>query len=74
MIEVDDYAIEIVKAIQRLGIIVYLASNQDSCRGEYISKKQGFRELVDREYCSYAIGLAKPDEVYFKHILNDLSI
>ena len=74
MIEVDDDTIEIVKAIQRLGITVCLAFNQDSFRGQYMSEKQGFQELFDREYYSYAIGLAKPDEVYFKHILNDLSI
>ena len=74
MIEVDDDAIEIVKSIRRLGFTVCLASNQDSYRGNYMSENLGFREFFDREYYSFAIGLAKPDETYFTHILNDLRI
>jgi putative hydrolase of the HAD superfamily len=74
MIEVDDDAIEVVKSIRRQGLTICLASNQDSYRGNYMSKRLGFQELFDHEYYSFQIGLAKPDEAYFTHIVNDLNI
>lgn len=39
-----------------------------------MSEDLGFRELFDREYYSFAVDLAKPDEAYYTHILNDLDI
>jgi len=74
MIEVDDDAIAVVKSLKSVGLTVCLASNQDAYRGEYMSRKLGFRDLFDREYYSFVIGHAKPDETYFAHILNDLSL
>jgi putative hydrolase of the HAD superfamily len=74
MIEIDDDAIEVVKSIRRQGFTVCLASNQDSYRGTYMSQELGLGELFDREYYSFVIGHAKPDEAYFSHIVNDLGI
>jgi putative hydrolase of the HAD superfamily len=74
MIDVDQGALEIVKSMKALGFTVCLASNQDAHRGNYMSENLGFRELFDREFYSFEIGIAKPDEAYFTHILNDLGV
>jgi putative hydrolase of the HAD superfamily len=51
---------------------IYLATNQEHLRAEYITQTLKLGELADAVYYSAALGVKKPDHAFFEKV-TDLS-
>lgn len=58
--------IQSLKFYRTAGVQVYLATNQEHLRAEYIAQTLKLNELTDTIYYSAALGVKKPDHSFFK--------
>ena len=72
-IVVDPEALDLVRHLRRQGVLVGLATNQQSIRGGHM-RRTGFDEHFDRTFYSYEVGHAKPFGEYFRHIVAELGV
>ncbi len=68
----DTQVVDVIKGLKKQGILVYLATNQEKYRGEYMRNEMGFGELFDGIFTSAEVGLKKPDGVFYKHVLAEI--
>lgn len=68
----NDELIEEIKIFRKNGLKLYLATNQDKYRVEYILNEMGFGKLVDGHFASSHVGYKKPEKEYFISILERL--
>ena len=61
-----------VKRLRELGTKVYLASNQERYRTEYLKNELGFEKNFDGAFISCEIGAGKDTPNFFNHILETL--
>lgn len=73
-IVVDPDAVALVQRVRDAGLIVGLATNQQSYRGSHMRAALEFDRHFDRAYYSYEVGHAKPSAGYFRHIVADLGL
>lgn len=73
-IVVNDEALALVARLRRQGLIVGLATNQQSYRGTHMREVLGFDEHFDQAFYSYEMGHAKPSPAYFEHIAATLHV
>ena len=73
-IQIEEDVLRHVEAIRNSGVMCCVASNQQSFRAKHMSSVMGYAKTFDREFYSYAIGVAKPDPQYFRLILAALSL
>ncbi|MCF7644637.1 HAD-IA family hydrolase [Bacillus subtilis] len=64
--------IESLKFYRTAGVRIYLATNQEHLRAEYITQTLKLGELADAVYYSAALGVKKPDHAFFEKV-TDLS-
>ncbi len=67
--DVDERLLQEVKTLQKKGLKVYLATNQEKYRAEYLLHRVGFGEIFDGMFASYDFGFTKRDAVFFTAIL-----
>jgi putative hydrolase of the HAD superfamily len=73
-IVVDDAALALVARLRSQGLLVGLATNQQSYRGAHMREVLGFDAHFDQVFYSYEVGHAKPSEAYFEHIAATLQL
>ena len=64
---------DIAKQLQAKNIPLYLATNQEKYRTDYMRQHMGYDELFTEIFSSAYIGFTKPSEQFYKHILGALS-
>lgn len=64
--------IQFLKFYRTAGVQIYLVTNQEHLRAEYIIQTLKLNELADTIYYSAALGVKKPDHAFFEKI-TDLS-
>jgi putative hydrolase of the HAD superfamily len=73
-IHIDQTVLRHVSALRSLGVACCIASNQQPYRANHMSTVLGYASHFDREFYSYALGVAKPEARYFQSILASLSV
>ncbi len=73
-LEAADETPELVRALRSAGVACHLATNQDEHRGQVMEQLFGYDALFDRCFYSYALGVAKPEPVYFETILREIDV
>ncbi|NHN57266.1 HAD-IA family hydrolase [Calidifontibacter sp. DB0510] len=71
---VDADAMRIVDDTRARGILTCLATNQQDHRVAWMTERLGYLEHFDRTYWSSRMGVIKPEEEFFRFILDDLGI
>ena len=65
---------DVVGELRSGGVRCYLATNQDEHRGRFMHRELGYGDLLDGTFYSYELGIAKPDQAYFRAILDRLDV
>ena len=73
-IVMDAEALAVVDRVRASGVIVGLATNQQSYRGGHMRRVYGIDRHFDRTFYSYEVGHAKPSTDYFAHIVAELGL
>ncbi len=71
--KMDERILGEIQRIRDEGIKCYLATNQEKYRTEYIRKVMGLEQIMDEIFSSAEMGYKKPQEEFFKMILDRLS-
>jgi putative hydrolase of the HAD superfamily len=71
---VDHEAMAVVDELRGRGVLTCLATNQQDHRVAWMTEQLDYPSHFDRTYWSSRIGLVKPDEEFFRHIVDDLGI
>ncbi len=71
---VDHDAMAVVDAVRARGVLSCLATNQQDHRVAWMTEQLDYPAHFDRTYWSSRMGLVKPDEEFFRHILADLGV
>lgn len=74
LVNVDHGILSAIAEIRRRGVLCCLATNQQRHRAKYMSKTLGYHRLLDVEFYSCHLGIAKPDEAYFERVLDNLGL
>lgn len=61
-------------ALKKKGIKIYLGTNNEKHRTEYLLNEVGLKKHIHHAYSSSAVGHKKPDKEFFNHIINDLNL
>lgn len=69
---IDRDAMAIVDEVRARGVLTCLATNQQDHRVAWMIERLDYPSHFDRTYWSSRMGLAKPDQEFFRHILDDL--
>ena len=69
---VDEQLLSELGALRQRGVEVYLATNQDHRRADYIMRDLGFSQHVDGIHYSAALGCRKPDREFFRKVADRL--
>ena len=67
---VDEDLVEYIKELKPKGIKVFVGTNNEKHRTEYMINQMGFGQLFDKVYGSGHMGCKKPDHQYFQHIID----
>lgn len=73
-IVVDEPVFPWIRRLRARGVRCFLASNQERHRGTAMSRDLGFAQLFEAEFYSFAMGVAKPERAFFRHILDATGI
>lgn len=73
-IVVDPDALALVGRLRDSGLIVCLATNQQSLRGAHMRDALALDAHFDRAFYSFEVGHAKPSQEYFRHIVDVLGL
>lgn len=70
--KLDDALIEYLSELRTRGLKLYLLTNQEKYRTEYLLKQMGFEKIFDQVFSSAHIGHKKPDKEVFAAVMNQL--
>lgn len=70
--KIDEELIHYIKTLKRNNIKVYVATNQEKYRTNYIIDKMGFGSIFDDIFSSADLEVTKSEEIFFHKILNKL--
>jgi HAD superfamily hydrolase (TIGR01509 family) len=73
-IEVRQPMLDAVRAVRDLGLHCGLATNQQNLRGTYMRSTLGFETIFDEQFYSFEVGFAKPDQGYFRAIIDRIGV
>jgi HAD superfamily hydrolase (TIGR01509 family) len=73
-IEVRQPMLDAVRAVRDLGLHCGLATNQQNMRGTYMRSSLGFETIFDEQFYSFEVGFAKPDQGYFRAIMDRIGV
>ena len=68
----DEVVFSLIERIRASGIKVYLASDQERYRAEYMTESLNFRERLDGCFFSYKLGCKKSEPGFFDQVLKAL--
>lgn len=68
----DKKILDLIKNLRDQGILCYLATNQEIHRTNYMRNEMGFEKIFDGIFSSAEIGFKKPDQNFYKIILQKL--
>jgi putative hydrolase of the HAD superfamily len=71
--ELNEKIIKVVTELRNKGIKVYLASDNEKYRAEYILNDLGVKNYFDGHFFSYEVGYRKPEAEYYPTVLEKLS-
>lgn len=72
--KIDAELVEFIKQLKSQGMRVYIATNNETHRTEYLIHEMGFGEVFDKVYGSGHMGFKKPDHQFFDHIIKEQSL
>lgn len=70
--DVDIRLLEEVTLLQKKGLKVYLATNQEKYRAEYLLHRLGFKDIFDGIFASYELGFTKKNPEFFQKVLEKI--
>lgn len=68
----DQEVLDFAQTLRSKGITVYLATDQEKYRAEYMNNQLGFSKYFDGTFYSCDVGHRKSEKEYFEYILQDL--
>jgi putative hydrolase of the HAD superfamily len=68
--EADPGAVAVVQELRAAGISCHLATNQNDYRRRIMQDERRYGDWFDRSFYSSELGVAKPDEAYFRTVLD----
>ncbi len=72
--EVTEETIEFVKNAKSKGLKVYVATDQEKYKADYIWKVIGAKNFLDGKFISCEMGLLKTDPNFFKEVIKTLGV
>ena len=72
--EVDERLVTVVGLVRRAGVPVYMATNQERHRLEFMRTTMGFDGIFDEVFCSALLGTKKPEREFFTSITAALGV
>ena len=63
-----------IKILKENKLPLYLATNQEKYRVQYLNETMGLNTLFNKTFYSGDIGVVKPNSEFFSHIINDLQV
>jgi putative hydrolase of the HAD superfamily len=66
--------LKIAQSLKSIGIKIYLATDQEKYRAEYIKQIPEFSQLFDKMFFSYELGTSKEQSEFFQKVIADLNI
>lgn len=71
---INNEVIDVVNKLKKRSLKVFVATNQEKYRAEYLSNKLGFGMLFDGFYASSSIGTTKKDPEFFIRLLEQIQM
>ena len=71
-ININKDVLKIIETIRKGGYIVVSGTNQEKYRTDYLKAKLNLDQIFNKTYSSAEIGFKKPDESFYRYIINDL--
>ena len=68
----DDDLVHYLSELHNSGLKIYLITNQEKYRTQYLLDEMGFAKIFDRVFSSCQVGYKKPDEDMFATVLKEL--
>lgn len=72
--EADEQVFEVVRQLREKGVKVYLATDQEKYRAQYLLDKLGFKDKLDGCFFSCNLGYQKSEPEYFQKIMQELGV
>lgn len=66
--------LDVIKSLKSKGTKVYLATNNEKYRVNYLSNEVGLKSYVDGIFSSASLGFKKPDKNFYLKVLNSLEL
>jgi putative hydrolase of the HAD superfamily len=70
--EINQELLKVVKDARNKGVSVYLATNNEKYRTEYLCEVVGLKNYFDGIYSSAMLGVKKPDTVFYETLLKKI--
>ncbi|HEX9028862.1 MAG TPA: HAD-IA family hydrolase, partial [Anaerolineales bacterium] len=70
----DPRILEAVRSLRQAGYLCGLATSQERCRAEYMTKQMGFAQAFDWLFFSCDLGCQKPDPDYYQKVTDELGL
>lgn len=72
--ELDEKMIHYIHTLKDKGIKVFIGTNNERHRLEYLEREIGLGNIFHKVYGSYLVGYAKPDPEFYAHIINEQNL
>lgn len=69
--ELDEKIIHYIHRLKDHGVKVYIGTNNEKHRINYLNETVGLEKIFHKVYGSYLVGYAKPDPAFYAHIINE---
>lgn len=69
---IDEQVVAVMRALKAQGIKLYLATDQEKYRAEYIANIPDIKTLFDDLFISYQLGVSKESPVFFEKVTHEL--
>jgi putative hydrolase of the HAD superfamily len=72
--ELDDNVVSAIHEVRKAGVKVYIVSDNEQERADYLNKELNFSSIVDGQFYSYQIGFKKSEQEFFKTIVDSIGV
>lgn len=72
--EVDERVRKVAEDLRKKGVQVYLATDQEKYRTEFIWNNRNLKDWIDGKFVSFEMGCTKSDPIFFKTVLEQLNV
>lgn len=70
----DEELIAYINKLRKKGIKIFIGTNNERHRTDYLKEYMGFGKLADKVYASGYVGYAKPDYRFFEYIIKEQNL